>query len=42
MVGRHWIKLQRASEQEITAKDHPIFIALQDVFTRYPNQTFRF
>ncbi len=30
------IKLQRASEQEITEKDHPIFIALQDVFTRYP------
>jgi len=30
------IKLQRASEQEITAEDHPIFIALQDVFTRYP------
>jgi len=30
------IKLQRASEQEITAEDHPLFVALQDVFTRYP------
>jgi len=30
------IKLQRASDQEITAEDHPIFVALQDVFTRYP------
>ena len=29
------IKLHRASEQEIKATDHPIFIALQDVFTRY-------
>ncbi len=30
------IKLHRASEQDITDADHPIFIALQDVFTRYP------
>lgn len=29
------IKLHLASEQEIKATDHPIFIALQDVFTRY-------
>ncbi len=29
------IKLHRASEQEIKPTDHPIFIALQDVFTRY-------
>ena len=30
------IKLQRASQQTVTPDDHPIFVALQDVFTRYP------
>ena len=30
------LKLQRASDQAITEDDHPIFVALQDVFTRYP------
>ena len=29
------LKLHAASEQRITADDHPIFIALQDVFERY-------
>ena len=29
-------KLAQAHEQRITANDHPIFIALQDVFARYP------
>ena len=30
------LKLQLASEQNITENHHPIFIALQDVFERYP------
>ena len=30
------LKLQASSEQRITPEDHPIFIALQDVFARYP------
>ena len=32
------LKLERASEQNIGEDDHPIFVALQDVFTRYPIQ----
>lgn len=32
------LKLERASEQSIGEDDHPIFVALQDVFTRYPIQ----
>lgn len=32
------LKLERASEQNIDEDDHPIFVALQDVFTRYPIQ----
>ena len=32
------LKLERASEQNIGEGDHPIFVALQDVFTRYPIQ----
>ena len=30
------LKLARAHAQEIHSNDHPIFIALQDVFSRYP------
>ena len=30
------LKLERASAQAITEDEHPIFVALQDVFTRYP------
>ena len=30
------LKLGLAHEQKITTNDHPIFIALQDVFARYP------
>lgn len=30
------LKLHASSEQAITPDDHPIFIALQDVFSRYP------
>ena len=30
------MKINQAHEQTITANDHPIFIALQDVFARYP------
>ena len=30
------MKINQAYEQTITANDHPIFIALQDVFARYP------
>ena len=32
------LKLERASERNIGEDDHPIFVALQDVFTRYPIQ----
>ena len=32
------LKLERASEQNIGEDEHPIFVALQDVFTRYPIQ----
>ena len=32
------LKLERASEQNIGEDDHPIFVALQDVFARYPIQ----
>ena len=32
------LKLERASEQNIGEDDHPIFVALQDVFNRYPIQ----
>lgn len=30
------LKLRAANEQRITPNDHPIFVALQDVFERYP------
>ena len=30
------IKINKAKENEITSSDHPIFIALQDVFVRFP------
>jgi phytoene synthase len=30
------IKIKKAQDEEITSSDHPIFIALQDVFTRFP------
>ena len=30
------MKLQQAEAQTLTNDDHPIFIALQDVFNRYP------
>ncbi|MBQ70823.1 MAG: hypothetical protein CMA65_04960 [Euryarchaeota archaeon] len=30
------IKIKKAQDEEITSSDHPIFIALQDVFARFP------
>ncbi len=30
------IKIKKAQDEEITFSDHPIFIALQDVFARFP------
>lgn len=30
------IKIKKAQDEEITSGDHPIFIALQDVFARFP------
>tara|TARA_X000001036_G_scaffold98412_1_gene91313 strand:+ start:4688 stop:5683 length:996 start_codon:yes stop_codon:yes gene_type:complete len=30
------IKIKKAQSEEITSSDHPIFIALQDVFRRFP------